>query len=175
MAVCIAFQAWISTPMPQIIPDFKSKTWETTDWQSAVYFMPGFQSPCLRSSLILNPRPGKPCNGSLHCISSLDFKSHASDHPRFQIQDLGNHRLAVCSVFHARILELMPQIILDFKSKTWETMQWQSAVYFMPGFQIPCLRSSPILNSRPGKPQIGSLQCISWLDLRAHASDHPQF
>jgi len=161
--------------MPQIIPDVKSKTWETTDWQSAVYFLPGFQIPCLRSSLMSNSRPGKPQIGSLQCISCLDFKSHASDHPRCQIQDLGNHRLSVCSVFHAWILELMPQIIPDFKSKTWETTDWQSAVYFMPGFQIPCLRSSPILNSRPGKPQIVSLQCISCLDFRAHASDDPWF
>jgi len=150
--------------MPQIIPDFKSKTWETTYWQSAVYFKLGFQIPCLRSSLISNPRPGKPQIGSLQCISSLDSKSHASDHPRMQIQDLGNHRLAVCSVFQAWIPNPMPQIIPDFKSKTWETMQWQAAFHFKLGFQIPCLRSSPILNPRPGKPQIGSLQCISCLD-----------
>ena len=143
------------------------------DWQSAVYLMPGFQISCLRSSPMLNPRPGKPCNGSLQCIVSLDFKSHASDHPRFAIQDLGNYRLAVYSVFHAWISDLIPQIIRNFKSQTWETMHWQSAVYFMPGFQIPCLRSSPILNPRPGTPQIGSLQCISSLDSKSHASDHP--
>jgi len=106
-----------------MILDFKSKTWETMQWQSAVYFKLGFQIPCLRSSSILNPRPGKPQIGSLHCISSLDF---------------------------------MPQIILDFKSKTWQTTDWQSALYFKLGFQIPCLRSSRISNPRPGKPQIGS-------------------
>jgi len=142
LSVCSVFHAWILELMPQMILDFKSKTWETMQWQSAVYFKLGFQIPCLRSSSILNPRPGKPQIGSLHCISSLDF---------------------------------MPQIILDFKSKTWQTTDWQSAVYFLPGFQIPCLRASPILNPRPGKPQIGSLQCISCLDFRAHASDHPRF
>jgi len=175
LAVCSVFYAWILELMPQIILDFKSKTCETMQWQSAVYFKLGFQIPCRRSSPICNPRPRKPQIGSLQCISCLDVRSHASDHPRFQIPDLGNDTLAVCSVFHAWILELMPQIILEFKSKTWETTDWQSAVYFMPGFESSCLRSSPILNPRPGKPQIGSLQCISWLDFKSHASDHPRF
>jgi len=43
--------------MPQIIPDFKSKTWETTDCQCAVYFKLGFQIPwvsCYENVAIYN-------------------------------------------------------------------------------------------------------------------------
>ena len=173
-AVCSVFHAGISNPMPPIMLEFKSHMWSVMNLQSAVYVMSGFQIPCLQSSLIWNPRPGQPWIGSLQCISSLDFKSHDSDHPRFSIQDMGHHGLAVCGVFHAWISDPMPQIILNFKSGAWLITDWQSAVYVMPGCQIPCLRSSSIVNPRPGKSQIGSLQCISRLDFKCHASDHPQ-
>jgi len=158
LAVCSVFHAWIANPMLLITLDYKCHTWSVTNLQSAVYVTPGFQIPCLQSSSILNPRPGQPGIGRLQCISSLDFRSHVSGHPQFEIQRLANHRLAVCSVFRAWIANPMPQIIPNFKSKNWETTDWQSAVYFMPGFQILCLRSSSILNPTPG-----------------HASDHPQF
>jgi len=144
LAVCTAFQAWIPNPMAQIIPDVKSKAYDITDWHSAVYFKLGFQLPWLRSSSILNPRPG-------------------------------NHRLAFCTAFQACIPNTMAEIIFDFKSKTWESTDWQSALHFKLGFQIPWLRSSPILHPRPITSRIGILQCISSLDSKSHASDHLRF
>ena len=175
LSVCSECHAWISNPMPPIILNFKSHTWSVMNLQSAVYVMPGFEIPCLQSSSMLNSRPGQPWSGSVQCISSLDFRSHVSGHPRFEIQGLANHRLADCSVFQAWISDPMPQSIPDCKFKTWGKMHWQSTVYIKVEFQIPCIRSSLILNPRPGKPQIGSLQCFSCLDFKSHASDHPRF
>ena len=56
--------------------------WSVTNCQSAVNVMHGFQIPCLQSSWILNPTPGQWWICSLQCMSCLDLKSHASNHPR---------------------------------------------------------------------------------------------